>query len=311
MNKPKFWDYQKISIWSILLFPLSIIYLFLVLITKIKSFFRNYKNPIPIICIGNIYVGGTGKTPLAAEIYKFIKSTGKKPSFIKKHYGFLFDEINMLSEIGDTFYAKDRITAVGLSVSNGNNVAILDDGFQDFSIKPNLSIICFHSKQLIGNGLIIPSGPLRERLNSVLRADCVVINGDRTHETQMFEEKINKISNQKKMQFFYSKYKIKNMKDLINKEITAFAGIGNPTNFFDLLKENKLNVKRTFSFPDHHNYTQKDFEKITGDKSTKIFTTKKDYFRLNNKQKEICEYVEINLEIENKDKLESLIKSAL
>ena len=95
---------------------------------------------------------------------------------------------------------------------------------------------------------------------------------------------------------------------LINKEITAFAGIGNPTNFFDLLKENKLNVKRTFSFPDHHNYTQKDFEKITGDKSTKIFTTKKDYFRLNNKQKEICEYVEIYLEIENKDKLESLIK---
>ncbi len=311
LKKPNFWDKQIISIWAILLFPVSIIYLILVWISKISSIFKTYNHSLPIICVGNIYVGGTGKTPLAVEIFKFLKSNGRKPSFIKKHYDFLIDEIKMLQEIGDTYHAKKRKIAIELSKFNGNDVAILDDGFQDFSIKPNFSILCFNSKQLIGNGLVMPSGPLRERLNAVFRADCVIINGDRTKKTLEFEKKITKNLSKKKIHFFYSKYVISNIESLRNKKITAFAGIGNPSNFFDLLIENKLDIKRTLSFPDHHEYTQLDFEQITSDKSTEIFTTKKDYFRLDDKQKKICSYIEINLKIENKDKLESLIKNAI
>ena len=237
LKKPKFWDYKEISIWSILLFPLTIIFLFLAWLNKISSVFKIYKNPLPIICVGNIYVGGTGKTPLTAEIYKFLKSDGKKPSIIKKHYNYLLDEIEMLREIGDTFSDKNRITAIELSLSNGNNVAILDDGFQDFSIKPNFSILCFNSKQLIGNGLVIPSGPLRERLSAVNRADCIIINGNKSNDTLEFEKKITENLMGKKLHFFYSNYKIKNIDKLKNKSITAFAGIGNPSNFFDLLKK--------------------------------------------------------------------------
>ncbi len=311
LKKPKFWDDPKISFFSILLFPFTIIYLLFIWLRGIPSIFKYYKNPFPIICVGNIYIGGTGKTPLSAEIFKFLKSNGKKPSFIKKHYNYLVDEIKMLSEIGDTYFAKNRPAAIELSILNGNDVAILDDGFQDFSIRPNFSILCFNSKQLIGNGLVIPSGPLRESLSSILRADCIVINGDRTKQTLEFEKKIEKYYKGKKIPFFYSKYKIKNIDNLKNKKITAFAGIGNPSNFFDLLIENKLDVKKTYSFPDHHNYSQSDFDQITSDKSTKFFTTKKDYFRLNDKQKEICDYIEINLEIENRDKLENLIINAL
>ncbi len=311
LTKPRFWDHQKISIWSILLFPATIVFLFLLWLKRIISVFKIHKFPFPIICVGNIYVGGTGKTPLAAEIYKILKSNGKKPSIIKKHYSYLLDEIKMLKEIGDTFYAKKRIKALNLSSSNGNDVAILDDGFQDFSIKPNFSILCFNSKQLIGNGFLIPSGPLREKLSAVSRADCIVINGERTKETAEFEKKIIKNSSGKKLNFFYSKYKIRNIEKLKNSKITVFAGIGNPSNFFDLLKENELDIKKTYSFPDHHNYSQRDFEQIANDESTKIFTTKKDYFRLNDKQKEICDYVEIDLEIENKHELENLIKNSL
>ena len=310
-KKPLFWDSKKISFWSVLLFPLSIIYLIIIWIVRIPSIFKKHNNVWPIICVGNIYLGGTGKTPLAAEIFKFLKSNGKKPSFIKKHYDYLVDEIKMLNEIGDTFYAKDRKTAIDLSILNGNNVAILDDGFQDFSIKPNFSILCFSSKQLIGNGFVIPSGPLRERLSSALRADCIVINGNKTNESLEFEKKINSKIKGKKLHFFYSKYKIKNTERFKNKEITAFAGIGNPTNFFDLLKENNINIKNSFSFPDHHKYSQADFDKITKDKSPKIITTKKDYLRLNDKQKEICDYVEIDLEIENSDEFKSLIEKCL
>ena len=177
LKKPNFWDKQIISIWAILLFPVSIIYLILVWISKISSIFKTYNHSLPIICVGNIYVGGTGKTPLAVEIFKFLKSNGRKPSFIKKHYDFLIDEIKMLQEIGDTYHAKKRKIAIELSKFNGNDVAILDDGFQDFSIKPNFSILCFNSKQIIGNGFVIPSGPLREGLNAINRADCIVING--------------------------------------------------------------------------------------------------------------------------------------
>ncbi len=310
-NKPLFWDSKKISFLSVLFFPLSIIYLIIVKIIRIPYIFKNHDNPQPIICVGNIYLGGTGKTPLAIELFKYLKSIGKKPSFIKKHYDYLLDEIKMLQEIGDTFSAKDRITAIGLSKYNGNDVAILDDGFQDFSIKPNFSILCFNSKQLIGNGFVLPSGPLRESLSAVLRADCIVINGERTKETLEFEKIINAILKRKKLNFFYSKYKIKDIEKLRNSKITAFAGIGNPQNFFDLLKENKLDIKKSFSFPDHYKYSQLDFDKIANDSSTKIVTTKKDYLRLSDKQKEICDYVEIDLEIEKKEELENLIERCL
>ena len=304
-KKPKFWDQPIISFWSILLFPFSLIFLLTSLIIKI--FKTQKKFSIPIICIGNIYVGGTGKTPLTSEIFKILKSSGKNPGFIKKSYSYLSDEITMLKKIGKVFYDKNRTHAIRKLILEGCDVAVLDDGFQDFTIKNDFSILCFNSKQLIGNGLVIPSGPLRENFNSILRANCIVINGDKNLE---FENKIKKTF-KKEIKIFYSKYKIKNMESLQNKEITAFAGIGNPSNFFDLLKENNLNLKKTYSFPDHHFYSQKDFDKIIRDNGTKIVTTEKDYYRMNDEQKKNCYCVEVDLEIENKYEFINLIKSKL
>ena len=303
-NKPKFWDYSELSFWSIILYPLSLLFLFFSLVIKLLKIQKKF--PIPIICVGNIYLGGTGKTPLALEIFKIIKSFGKKPGFVKKGYDYLYDEIQMLEKIGKTYLNKNRKEAISSLVALEHDVAILDDGFQDFSIKKDFSILCFNSKQLIGNGFLIPAGPLRESFKSIKRADCIFINGDRNIQ---FENKINKIN--KNAQIFYSKYKIKNLENLKNKEIIAFAGIGNPSNFFDLLKENNINVKRTYSFPDHHNYSQKDFDEIIRDDRTKIVTTEKDYYRMSDKQKLSCDYIEIDLEIENKNKFINLVKSKI
>ena len=309
IKKPIFWDYKKISFKSILLFPISIIYQLLFWFKKILVLsISNNKLAIPIICVGNIYIGGTGKTPLVREIFKITKSFGKKPAFIKKYYNYLSDEIEMLKETGRVFINSKRKDGITLSALNGHDVAILDDGFQDFSIKPDFSILCFNSNQMVGNGLVIPSGPLRERLDAILRADCIVINGNKNLD---FEKKIFKIIGDKKFHIFYSRYVIKNIEKLKNYEITAFAGIGNPSNFFNLLKENNLNVKETFSFPDHHNYSQKDFEKIIGNKSNQIMTTEKDYYRLNNEQKKYCSYIEVILEIDNKNKFKEIIRSYL
>ena len=308
-KKPLFWDYKKISFWSFLLFPFSIIYLSIIWIIKIFSAFKTYDKPtIPVICVGNIYLGGTGKTPLVKEIYYITKSLGKNPSIIKKNYDYLSDEIKMLKDIGETYTKHKRIKSISLSIFNKHDVAILDDGFQDFSIKPDFSILCFNSKQMIGNGLVIPSGPLRERLKAISRADCIMINGQKNLE---FEEKILKNIKHKKLHIFYSKYKIRNIENFKNKRIIAFAGIGNPSNFFDLLIENNLDVKKTYSFPDHHYYSQKDFEKMINNEPNKIVTTEKDYYRMNKFQKQNCEYIEVNLEIENKNEFEKLIKSNL
>ncbi len=303
-KKPEFWDNSGLSIWVIILYPFSLLFLIISLVSKFLKIKKKF--PIPIICVGNIYTGGTGKTPLALEIFKIIKSSGKNPAFIKKGYDYLYDEIQMLDKLGKTYSNRNREEAINSLISDKHDVAILDDGFQDLSIEKDFSILCFNSRQLIGNGFLMPAGPLRESFNSIKRADCVLINGDKNIE---FENKINKINEDIKI--FYSKYKIKNVENFKNKEVVAFAGIGNPSNFFRLLKENNINVKKTYSFPDHYNYSENDFNKIIDNKNIKIITTEKDYFRMNDKQKQNCDFVKVDLEIENKSEFINLIKNKL
>ena len=306
-KKPKFWDYKKISWKSILLFPLSQVYQTFFWVLKVfASLTRHKKTTIPIICVGNIYLGGTGKTPVVREIFKIAKSFGKNPAFIKKYYDYLSDEIKMLEKTGKVYVNKKRHDGILLSAKDNHDLAILDDGFQDFSIKPNFSVLCFNSRQMIGNGQLIPSGPLRERLDAIKRADCLIINGVKNFD---FEEKIYSIK--KEIKIFYSNYKIKNIKKYHGKKITAFAGIGNPENFFNLLKENKIDLIKTYKFPDHHNYSKKDFEIMREEKSNILVTTEKDFNRMNEEQKKNCCIIEVDLEIENMQKFEGLIKSYL
>ena len=99
------------------------------------------------------------------------------PAFIRKQYNLFEDEADLQKSIGPVYQNKKRIEAINEAKQNNVDVVILDDGFQDFSIYKNLSIVCFNNKQWIGNGLTIPSGPLRENLSSLKRANCVVING--------------------------------------------------------------------------------------------------------------------------------------
>ena len=305
-TKPKFWDHSGSSFWSIVLYPFSVLFLFVSLAIKLLK--KQKKYHIPIICVGNIYLGGTGKTPLALEIFKIVKSSGKNPGFIKKGYDYLYDEIQMLKKIGKTYLNKNRTEAIHKLISLGHDVAILDDGFQDFSIKKDFSILCFNSKQLIGNGFLIPSGPLRESLQSIKRAECIVINGTKNSE---FENKIKKIN--ENIKIYYSKYKIKNLNKFKNKKVIAFAGIGNPSNFFDLLKENNINVKETISYPDHHNYTEVDYSFLIKKKEQDVLlaTTEKDYCRLNEKMKNSFDYIDVELEIDNKNEFINLINSKL
>ena len=220
-KKPKFWDYPGLSVWSIILYPLSLLFLFASTILRILKVEKKF--PIPIICIGNIYIGGTGKTPLAKEIFQITKSLGKNPAFVKKYYSYLDDEIDMLQKTGKTFFLNKRKDSIEALIKKGFDLAILDDGFQDLSIYKNFNIVCFNQKQWTGNNFLIPAGPLRENLSALNRADCILINGDRDIkiENQIYSENKNAI-------IFYSKYKAIDIDRFKGKKICAFAGIGNP-----------------------------------------------------------------------------------
>ena len=306
LKKPKFWDSSRFSFWVILFFPISILFLLFSYIKKLQS---PKKFPIPIICVGNIYVGGTGKTPLASEIFKITKLLGKNPAFIKKYYNYLEDEITMLKKIGTTFVSKNRIEAIESLIENKNDLAILDDGFQDFTINNNLSIVCFNQKQWIGNGFVIPSGPLRERLSAIKRADCIVINGQADIK---IENEIHKEN--KNIEIYYSKYRPLDINKFKNKTIIAFSGIGNPTNFFDLLRENNLLLKEVFYYPDHHNFSKTELNTLINKAEVNnaiLLTTEKDYSRIDDNYKKKIEFLKIELEIENKNSFVELIKKSI
>ena len=305
--KPKFWDKNQVSLFSILLFPIALLIKLLNLVKR--SITKTYQCSIPVICVGNIYLGGTGKTPLCIEIFSILKDLNMNPVFIRKKYDSFQDEANLQKQIGPIYQNKKRIEAIREAIQNKANVAILDDGFQDFSINKNLSIVCFNEKQWIGNGFTIPSGPLRENLSALKRADCVIINGEKNID---IETKI--LNKNKEVKIFYIKYKTQNIDEFKNKKVTAFAGIGNPENFFNLLKGNNINVVKEMKFPDHYNYSKKELENLINEakeNNTILITTEKDYFRIDENYKKNINYLKITVNIKNRNQLIEEIKKII
>ena len=305
--KPKFWAKNKISFFSFLLFPVSFIIKLLIILKK--KIIKNHICSIPVICVGNIYLGGTGKTPLCIEIFVILRSLNMNPVFIRKKYKSYQDEVSLQQQSGPVFQNKKRVEAVKEATKNKANIAILDDGFQDFSINKDLSIVCFNEKQWLGNGLTIPSGPLRENLSSLKRANCVVINGNKNRN---IENEI--IKNNKKIKIFYSKYVPTNLDLTKDKKVIAFAGIGNPENFFYLLKEYNVDVIDMISFPDHYNYKDEELEKLISkalQHNRILLTTEKDYLRINENLRKKINYLKIKTIIEDRNEFINEIKKII
>ncbi len=297
ITKPKFWQ-KKNNLVSFLLIPISFILQLLIIIKKRTTYEHSFK--IPIVCVGNIYLGGTGKTPLSILIAQELTKHNKKPAVVKKYYREHFDEHALINNsIKNLFLDKQRYKAIVEAEGKHLDIAILDDGFQDFSIKKSLNILCFNSEQLIGNGMTLPSGPLRESMSSIKRAHIIMINGNRNEQ---FEKKILNITN--KIKIFYSRYIPTNINEFKNKKLIAFAGIGNPDNFFQLLTENKLDLKKKISYPDHYEFSKAEIEQLVKDSiknKFELITTEKDYFRIKRYGFKEINYIKTKLEINNKD----------
>ena len=305
INKPKFWDQKKISLISIFLFPLSLVTLLVVFFKKKFLFIKYFRTPI--VCVGNIYIGGTGKTPTSILLGKELLNQGLKSVIIRKYYKNHQDEYNQIrSSFKNLIINKNRYDGIKEAEKNDYDIVILDDGLQDYRIKKNLEIVCFNENQLIGNGLVIPAGPLRENLNALKNVGIVLINGNKNHH---FEEKLLKIN--KKLEIYYSYYKPENLEIFKNQNLLVLAGIANPENFFQLLGKYNLKVEEKLVFPDHYRFSESEIQKIVQEadrKKLKIIMTEKDFFKINNFKIKKIDYLRVSLQIYDKEKLINKIK---
>ena len=303
--KPKFWETKNFI--SFLLYPLSAI-TYLINITKKFSNKKNFE--IKTICIGNIFLGGTGKTSLAIEINQLLKKKFKTV-FIKKNYENQSDEINLLNNKGNIISSTSRKNALLTAVNKKYQLAILDDGLQQKNINYDLKIACFNSEYAIGNEFMLPAGPLRENLNEVKNYDLIFLNGEKKNNKLL--SKLRSIN--KNLKIFQGKYKPLNLKNFdLRKKYIMFCGIGNPHEFELTLIKYKFKISKKIIYPDHYKITNTDLKRLInkGKKENLILvTTEKDFFRLNKTQRKNIKFLKIKLEIKDKKNLKKILISKL
>ena len=309
-KKPNLWYLKRPNFISNILFPLTIF-------TTLNNFLTSTKNKkdykkIKTICVGNIYVGGTGKTPSSIKLYNMLKVIKSKICVGKKFYTSQKDEQIILEKKTNLILGSSRDEIIDKAIQANKELLIFDDGLQDKNINYDLKIVCFDAKKWIGNGRLLPAGPLRESLESIKKYDFVFIKNrdDKTEEIMNLIKFINP-----KIEIFLINYKPLNLNNLNqNDRYLIFSGIGNPESFKDILEKNNLKIVKEIIFPDHYEYKKKDIEKIellANSQNAKILTTEKDFVKLEKFNFKNINFLEMDLHITDEKKLLKLIKTKL
>ena len=301
LKKPKFWDYKHPNIYAYLLLPISFL-IRIIKLLKIKS--KSKKVKIKTICVGNIYVGGTGKTSLSIKINEILNKNKIKSCFVKKLYEDQADEQKLLESRGKLFLSSKRIDAINQAENENYEIAILDDGLQDYSIDYDISFVCFNNINWIGNGLTIPAGPLRDDINIIKKYDHLFLNGN-LENLENLKKQIIMIN--PKINIYVGKYVPLNLDEFDKKnKYLVFSGIGNHQTFLKMLNEYGLNVNKDLEFPDHHNYAKKEINQILNQAKNldcKIITTEKDYLRMETNEIDKIKFIKSELQIIDEEKL--------
>lgn len=293
MKAPSFWQSGKGGFRAKLLAPLGWAYGFA---TKTKlAATKAWKSPIPVLCIGNLTVGGAGKTPVALDFGKRLIAKGKTVHFLSRGYGGsekgpllvdpdvhdhirVGDEPLLLASHAPTWVSRSRKAGCMAAADAGANLIIMDDGFQNPYIHKNFSIIVVDGGYGFGNASIIPAGPLRENIaGGLTRADACVVIG---------EDKMGVFDTVSSFGFLPIRAKFiadPQFSSAPKDPVIAFAGIGQPDKFFETVTQLGHNIVSTIAFPDHHPYNQADI-KFLRQEATKVgaqlLTTQKDAQRL-------------------------------
>ena len=329
ISAPKFWD-QPHSLFSKFLAPLSFIYQAGSNIRTLMS--SECEIDLPVICVGNAVVGGSGKTPCTIALALRLKAMGVSAHCISRGYGGntrkptlvnllrhssreVGDEPILLAKVLPTWVSRNKCLGAEFARKAGAETVVLDDGLQNSSIKKDLSFLVIDAFSGIGNGRILPAGPLREPLQRALsRAEAtILLDGAGSGDDNGWLDFLHRT--QKDMPVFHATLRPTAETLLLTKNrIVAFAGLGAPEKFFEMLSNMGGEVLETHTFPDHHRYRPDEVmhivERAAAQDATPV-TTAKDAVRLPNEARKMIEVAEVFVHFSNNRGIDSLLNSVM
>jgi tetraacyldisaccharide 4'-kinase len=282
----------------------------------------SYRAPVPVICIGNLVAGGAGKTPVVESLVDLFVARGRHPAILSRGYGGIEsgpmlvdaakhsasavgDEPLMLARLAPVWVARDRAAAARSAVAAGADCLVMDDGFQNPRLAKDLSLLVIDGAYGLGNGQVMPAGPLREPpVRALARTDAVVLIGE---DSFGLVHRITK-------PVLHAALRPINVGDFDGKSVVAFAGIGRPEKFFATLEACGAHVLARHGFPDHHAYSYSDLRDLANEaeaKAATLVTTTKDRARLAPAWRERIPALRVSIVWQNQAALLQLLDSVL
>jgi tetraacyldisaccharide 4'-kinase len=287
MRPPEFWneDGKRAYTVEVLLAPISAAYAWIDETKRANA--KPERVPRPVLCVGNVTLGGVGKTPIVRAIAKRLRASGVEAHVLSRGYGGsergplrvtashdakrVGDEPLLHAQDGPAWIAHDRVAGAKAMIAAGAQSIVMDDGFQNPSLAKDVSLLVFDARQGLGNRRTFPSGPLREKLEPALaRAQGVILVGEGETPWLTFNGPILRAQLAPSGAPPHGK-------------LVAFAGIGRPEKFFDTLENAGGAVVEEVPYPDHHDFSRGDLqflEKLALERAATLITTEKDFVRL-------------------------------
>ena len=324
MRAPEFWDRDR-SIAAALLGPAA-------LVVELAGWLRwrvvrEQRVSVPVVCVGNLVAGGAGKTPVALAVAARLAVAGRVVHFLSRGYGGrehgplrvdparhtaydVGDEALLLAAAAPTWVARDRPAGARAAAEAGAEVVVMDDGHQNPTLYKDICLVVIDGTYGVGNGRVIPAGPLREPVRAGLeRADAVVLIGD-TPSARV--EKIARIGGGPLL--WAQIVPAPESYCLANQRVVAFAGIARPDRFFDTLRNIGCRFISAHAFPDHYVYQADEIMALVEEASAadaRLITTEKDLVRLPPEARPMTEVLAVSLKFRDANALDRVLARAL
>jgi tetraacyldisaccharide 4'-kinase len=297
MREPAFW-WRDAGLRAALLAPLGALY---GAVAAMRLRRNGQRAGVPVICVGNLTLGGSGKTPAAIAVARMLQAQGMRPAFLTRGYGGslagpvrvapthsareIGDEPLLLARVAPTIVARDRVAGAAAAVSAGADVIVMDDGFQNPALAKDIVMLVIDGRRGVGNGKVFPAGPLRAPLRAQLAAaqtarfPMLLVIGEAGPSTQ----RVLSLGRKVPMGTGRLVADPAVLAALAGRRVLAFAGIGDPEKFFATLRDGGLVVGETRSFTDHHVFTPAeaaDLLAVADAAGLTLVTTEKDHARM-------------------------------
>ncbi|HEX4112472.1 MAG TPA: tetraacyldisaccharide 4'-kinase [Stellaceae bacterium] len=281
-----------------------------------------YRAPVPVICVGNLVVGGAGKTPVVESVVQILRRRGHRPGILSRGYGgaaagplrvaparhdaaAVGDEPLLLARAAPVWVGRDRAAAARAACAAGADCLVMDDGFQNPGLAKDLSLLVIDGSYGLGNGRVMPAGPLREPApQGLARADAIVLIGD---DRAGIAARVVK-------PMLRAALAPTNGAAFAGRAVVAFAGIGRPAKFFASLRAAEARLVAQHVFPDHHSYRESELRRLASEAAANdaaLVTTEKDHVRLGEEWRERIATLAVRIVWEDESRVTALLDTVL